>query len=133
MSGRTALPSAFFDQKGEKQRMLTVEKLRAYGAQVDAGLDRCMKNEAFYLRLVQMELNDPNFAALEAALSAGDQKAAFEAAHALKGAVGNLALTPIFEPVNEITELLRSANAADTGNLLPRIQKAYQELKALAD
>ena len=114
--------------------MLTVDKLRAYGAQVDAGLERCMKNEAFYLRLVQMELNDPNFAGLDAALAAGDAKAAFEAAHALKGAVGNLALTPIFEPVSELTELLRAADGTvHPGDLPARVQKAYQDLKALAD
>ena len=71
---------------------------------------------------------------LEKALSAGDIKAAFEAAHALKGAVGNLSLTPLYDPINEITELLRSASGpVDTGDLLPRIQKAYQELKALAE
>ena len=31
--------------------MLTIEKLQNYGADVDEGLNRCMKNEAFYLRL----------------------------------------------------------------------------------
>ena len=34
--------------------MLTIEKLKAYGANVDEGLSRCMNNETFYLRLVNM-------------------------------------------------------------------------------
>ena len=32
--------------------MLTVEKLKEYGADTGEGLNRCMNNEAFYLRLV---------------------------------------------------------------------------------
>ena len=113
--------------------MLTLEKLRAYGAQIDIGLERCMKNEAFYLRLVQMELNDPNLPALETALEAGDSRAAFEAAHALKGALGNLALKPLFDPISAVTDLLRHADGpVDTGDLMLRIRQAYEELKALA-
>ena len=114
--------------------MLTVEKLRAYGAQVDAGLDRCMKNEAFYLRLVNMELGDVNFAKLQDALSSGNMREAFEAAHALKGTLGNLALTPIYQPVTELTELLRNADGqADPGNLPQRIMESFAALKALAE
>ena len=32
--------------------MLTVETLRAYGADVDEGITRCMGNEQFYMKLV---------------------------------------------------------------------------------
>ena len=90
--------------------MLTIETLRAYGANVNEGLARCLNNEAFYLRLVKMSAMDKNFDRLNEALDAGDRQAAFEAAHALKGAIGNLALTPILEPVSALTEL-RSAAA----------------------
>ena len=72
--------------------MLTVDKLRAFGADVDDGLKRCMNNEAFYLRLVNMALDDPGVAHLQEAAEASDRKAAFEAAHALKGMLANLSL-----------------------------------------
>ncbi|MBQ9264365.1 MAG: Hpt domain-containing protein [Clostridia bacterium] len=112
--------------------MMTLEALQAYGADTEAGLARCMGMKDFYLRLVKMELADGNFDALATALNAGDMKAAFEAAHALKGAVGNLALTPLYTPIYEITELLRHADAPiDTGDLLPRIQQALADLRAL--
>ena len=112
---------------------MTLEQLKEYGADVQSGMNRCMNNEAFYLRLVQMEMGDASFDKLRAALDDGDMKAAFEAAHALKGAVGNLALTPIYEPVCQITELLRGASdPVDTGDLLPRILGALEALKALA-
>ena len=33
---------------------MTIEELKAYGADTDAGLQRCMNNESFYLRLVKI-------------------------------------------------------------------------------
>ncbi|MBQ9196441.1 MAG: Hpt domain-containing protein [Clostridia bacterium] len=114
--------------------MLTIEKLTDYGADIQSGLARCMNNEGFYLRLVNMELGDANFAKLNEALAAGDAKGAFEAAHALKGAAGNLSLTPIFEPVTALTEKLRGADTLpDVGDLPERVSKAFEALKALAE
>ena len=114
--------------------MLTIEKLREYGANVEEGLGRCMNNETFYLRLVNTELGDANFGKLQDALSSGKTQEAFAAAHALKGVLGNLALTPIYEPVAELTELLRNADGqADPGNLPERIMESFAALKALAE
>lgn len=113
--------------------MLTLDKLTAYGADTATGLARCMNNEGFYLRLVNMELSDGNFDKLHTALNAGNARDAFEAAHALKGALGNLALTPLYEPVAQATELLRHADGpVDAGDLPRQIRDAYQRLKALA-
>ena len=64
----------------------------------------------------------------------GDTVKAFEAAHAIKGAAGNLSLTPIFAPVSELTELLRGATAMpDTGDLAQRVLNAFEDLKKLAE
>lgn len=93
--------------------MLTIDKLRDYGANVDEGLARCMNNEAFYLRLVGMALGDASFEKLEQAVEQDDLEKAFEAAHALKGVLSNLSLTPICGPVSEMTELLRARKQAD--------------------
>ena len=94
--------------------MLTIEKLRAYGANVEEGMGRCMNNEAFYLRLVNMAADDGGFEKLRAAMENGDRKGSFEAAHALKGMLGNLALTPVSRPASELTELLRSEMGDET-------------------
>ncbi len=112
--------------------MITIEALNEYGADTQSGLTRCMGMKDFYIRLVRMELNDGNFEKLASALENKNMQEAFEAAHALKGAIGNLALTPIYDPVCELTELLRSAaGPVDTGDLLPRLQDALARLKAL--
>ena len=62
--------------------MLNTATLRAAGCDVDAGLARCVNNEALYIRLVNMALDDSNFSRLTDAVASGDLKAGFEAAHA---------------------------------------------------
>ena len=115
--------------------MLTLEKLRAYGADVDEGMGRCMNNEVFYLRLVNMAADDGGFEKLRAAMENGDRKESFEAAHALKGMLGNLALTPVSRPASELTELLRSETGGETEapRLLEEILTQRAKLLQLRD
>ena len=108
--------------------MLTIEKLRAWGADVDEAMERCLNNEAFYLRLVDKALQDPNFDKLKDAVGTGDLDKAFEAAHAIKGVLANLALTPILDPVREITELLRARTQTDYVPLLTDIDEQKARL-----
>ena len=111
--------------------MLTIDTLKAYGANVQEGLGRCMNNEAFYLRLVKMAAGDANFDKLDSALVAGDLTGAFEAAHALKGMLGNLSLTPVLTPVAEVTEVLRARTDTDYGSYQARIREQHQALMEL--
>lgn len=114
--------------------MLTLDKLRAYGADVDEGMGRCFNNEAFYLKLVGMGLGDGNFDKLSAAMEAGNAAAAFEAAHALKGSIGNLSLTPIFKPISEMTELLRGkSEMGNVAELYDQVMTALKEARKLLD
>lgn len=111
--------------------MLTIDAMRAFGANVDEGLGRCMNNEAFYLRLVDMAVKDAGFDRLRDALGANDLTAAFEAAHALKGVLGNLALTPILTPVSEATEHLRARREMDYSGYLTEILAQRDKLAQL--
>ena len=103
--------------------MLTIDSLRAYGANVDEGMTRCMNNEAFYFRLIGMALKDSRFDTLGEKIAGGDLQAAFEEAHALKGVLGNLALTPIYNPVSEMTEFLRARQNVDYSPYLTEMKK----------
>ena len=112
--------------------MLTIDALNTYGANTAEGLSRCFGNEAFYLRLVNMGLADPNFDRLRGALAAHDTAGAFEAAHALKGSLGNLSLTPLFEPISELTEKLRGQTApVDVDGLARIVFERLDEARAL--
>ena len=111
--------------------MLTVEALRAYGANVDEAMKRCMNNEMFYIRLVTKALQDPSFEQLSEAVCAGDLDRGFELAHALKGVTGNLALTPLYDPICKITELLRSRTETDYTGYLSTILEKKNELAGM--
>ncbi|MBQ3329191.1 MAG: Hpt domain-containing protein [Eggerthellaceae bacterium] len=110
---------------------MTLDDLRAFGADVDEGLARCMGKEDFYLRLVGMAQDETGYNKLEQAIADGDLKAGFEAAHGLKGVLGNLALTPLLEPVSEITELLRAGTEMDYSDLLAQIKEQKERFLAL--
>lgn len=112
--------------------MLTLEKLKDYGADVEKGLARCANNEALYLRLVKICIEELSQDALGEALKAGDYGRAFEAAHKLKGGVNNLALDPVSAPVSEITELLRNKTPCDYEKLYEEIVKESEKLISLA-
>lgn len=111
--------------------MLTLDALRDYGANVDEGLHRCMNMEAFYLKLFDSLKGDTRVDDLKDALEARDLDRAFEAAHALKGIYGNLSLTPLYHPIQEMTELLRARTDTDYTALMNEILAQKKKLDAL--
>ena len=117
----------------KEDALITIEKLEQWGADTKNGLARCLNNEDFYLKMVDMALNGDGFEKLGAALEKKDLKAAFEAAHALKGVMANLALTPLQEPVSQMTELLRAGTDMDYTPLYEEVMARYSELKSLRD
>lgn len=113
--------------------MLTIEALNEYGADTKEGVARCMGMEDFYLQLIATQLEDAGFSRFEEAIDSGDMTKAFDAAHALKGALANLALTPIAEPVSEITERLRNATGpVDVSDIMPKYKDALERLREIA-
>ncbi len=101
--------------------MITIDNLKAFGADTDEGLTRCYGNESLYLRLVNMIPAETNFDVLQQAINDNDLDKAFEASHALKGVLGNLSLTPMYEKCSEITELLRARTDMDYTLLLSEL------------
>ena len=111
--------------------MLTIDRLKDFGADTDEGLARCCENEALYLRLVNILPADENFDVLEKALAEGDLDRAFEASHALKGILGNLSLKPMYELCSRITELLRSRAEADYSTLVTELLAQRDVLRTM--
>ena len=112
--------------------MLTVEKLKEYGADTKQGLSRCAENEALYLRLVDITVRELSSGALGEALDAGDLEKAYYIAHKLKGGVNNLSLTPIAGPLCELTELLRNKTPGDYKALYAEMISKINALAALS-
>lgn len=111
--------------------MLTIETLNNFGVNTKEGLTRCMNNEKFYFKMLKMGLASDQFEKLGMAIESGKIDEAFEAAHALKGVLGNLALTPIYTPLAEMTELLRAGKSADYVEMYKPILELRNKLLAL--
>ena len=97
---------------------MTIEQLAELGANTEEGLKRCMGNEAFYLKMIPKALEADRYSRLEERIKEKELDKAFEEAHALKGILANLSLTPILKPVSEMTELLRSRTDTDYSDLI---------------
>ena len=111
--------------------MITIDALNTLGADAKSGLARCMDNEPFYIRMVTMALQDNGFEQLKEAVAAGDLDTAFERAHALKGVLGNVSLTSLYEPMSAITEELRARNQTDYTGHLDAIFTELEKYRAL--
>lgn len=111
--------------------MMTIESLKAAGANVEEGLARCLNKEDFYLKMVNMGLTNQNFQLLGTAIEAKDFDRAFELCHSLKGVIGNLSLTPLYDLICQLTEMLRSKTDADCTGLYSQIMTMQEKLLAL--
>ena len=108
--------------------MLTIEEAYAQvGGNYEDVLKRLM-NETLVRRFMGKFLEDTSFADLKAGLEAGDAKAAFMAAHTLKGVCLNLGFLGLFEPANEITEALRGGSLEGTAELFPKVEAEYNNV-----
>ena len=93
----------------------------AYGADYNSTMARFMGNEALYVKFLDMLFKDDNLEKLGTALGQQDYEAAFAAAHTLKGVVGNMGLTPLFNAVCAIVESLRKREVPEDYNVLYQI------------
>lgn len=113
--------------------MLTIDKLKEFGANTEEGLTRCMNMTEFYLKMVGKAMDGAHLEELEAAVNAKDLTRAFELAHAQKGVFANLSLTPLLGPVSEMTELLRAGTDTDYTPYLTEAKAQLEKLRALMD
>ncbi len=113
--------------------MITIEKLNAFGADTSEGLARCYGNEALYIKLVKMIPAEKNFDLLKQSLDEGNLDAAFEAAHGLKGVLGNLSLTEMYDKCSQMTELLRARTQTDYSGMLAGLLDMRDKLAALCE
>ncbi len=111
--------------------MLTLDKLAEFGVDTKEGMGRCMNNEAFYFKMIALGLSNEYFDTLETAVAEKDSEQAFEAAHALKGVIGNLAIGPIYDPLAEMTEMLRAKKDADYVSMYRPIKELRDKLLAM--
>lgn len=79
-------------------------------------------------RFIKKFPSDESFCSLKNALSDGDVKAAFIAAHTLKGLCLNLCFTDLAAASSAVTESLRSENIDQAKLQFPEVERLYEIL-----
>lgn len=107
------------------------QRFKASGNDYDAALERTAGDRELLSQLMSMFLADGSFVELKAAFDGDDCKAAFAAAHSLKGSSGMLGMTALFASASEITELLRAGDLAAAKTVLPGLSAEYNAVSTL--
>ena len=105
--------------------MTTLEQAyHELGADYEGVTTRLM-GDALVARFVGEFFEDENFAKLGEALAAQDVKAAFMAAHTLKGVCQNLGFDNLYAPSSELTEVLRAGSLEGADELYAKVAAEY--------
>ena len=104
----------------------------AYGIDHEDALDRFGGNSALFRRLAGKYADDGHFAALEAAMAAGDYDQAYREAHALKGVAGNLSFARLYDLMSQIAHALREGSPETAERLMPDAAEAHTQARAAA-
>lgn len=108
--------------------------LESAGIAPETGIERFMGNESMYRKFACRFMDDGNYAALLEAMEAGDAKAAFTAAHTLKGVCGNLSFDRLYTQIQQMVDSLRNGNLDEARLQLPGLTSAYEmAVKALKE
>ena len=99
------------------------------GSDYNAALARLM-DDAFITKLLTRFKADQNYANLLATMDGGDYKAAFTAAHTLKGLALNMGMDGLGNAASELTEALRgdSPDGEKGKTLLPAVVSEYKKV-----
>ncbi|NCC67445.1 MAG: Hpt domain-containing protein [Clostridia bacterium] len=109
-----------------------INMLRDWGCDTDCIGGRFLGNEDFFLQMLQLGIADKNYPALQNAVCTGNVNDAFVYAHALKGTLGNLGITPAYELVSAMLEPLRHGDGSRMEADFRAFAEAFEKLKSIA-
>jgi HPt (histidine-containing phosphotransfer) domain-containing protein len=107
------------------------QKLMLYGADTVRALERFGGNLQVYRECIALFVSGDSFARLKGALLSGNTADAFDISHAMKGAAGNLGLTPMLDAISEIVEPLRGGAAPDLSAETDELERQRKQLEEM--
>lgn len=108
--------------------MTVFEKIEALGANVKEGENRFGGDRDFYLELLKMVPSNVESMPVLSMLEAGDYDTALSNAHTLKGIMGNLSLTPLYEAYSDIVNHLRHDERTEAMDIIKEILPIQEEI-----
>ena len=108
-----------------------IDALRDWGCDTGCIATRFIGKEDFYRNMLQIGVTDKHFEPLKQAVECGDVVAAFENAHAMKGTLGNLGITPAYNRVVDLVEPLRHEDATNMREHFEAFAESYEKFCAI--
>ena len=107
---------------------MTIREVYVYvGGNYDETVKR-LGSEEIVNRFAERFLSDGSFRSLEKAFEAGDEEAAFRAAHTLKGVAKNLGFSDLGESASVLTEILRNRVFDGAKPVFEKVKSDYERL-----
>ncbi len=101
--------------------MNLIQELKNLGVNTDEGLQRVGGNLSLYERMLVKLKDMIKDSPIQMDFDCNDYSDIIEAAHTIKGASGNLAVTPIFESYSEFVKLLREEQPEQAKKILEKV------------
>ena len=105
-----------------------LEELKSLGVDVDGGIKRLSGKQSLYERMMFKFLDMMKKSVISPDFDSNDYTDVIEVAHALKGAAGNLSVTPIYEAYGQIVDLLRNQKPEEARKILEDILPKQKEI-----
>lgn len=87
--------------------MSMIAELKELGANTDEAMGRFLNNEALYEKMLKKLPDSMKSGQALEAIESGNIDSAIEITHTMKGVLGNLSITPLYEAYTNIVALLR--------------------------
>ncbi len=110
--------------------MSLLEELKDLGVNIDEAVERFMGNQSLYEKMLKKFPDMLNKASINPDFDCNDYTEVIEKTHAVKGAAGNLSLTPIYEAYTKIVDLLRNGQPEQAQIILKEIQPVQAQIIA---
>ncbi len=107
--------------------MSLMQDLRDLGADPDAGVKRMGGNSALYERMIKKLKDMLKESPVGMDFDCNNYDDMIEAAHAIKGAAGNLSVTPIYEAYSKFVDLLRGQQPEEAKKILEKVLPVQKE------
>ena len=110
-----------------------LEELKAKGVNTEEGLNRLMNNTGLYQRMLLKLADMLRKSPVDLDFDNNDCTTAIEQAHALKGATGNLSVTPLYEAYSKAVDLLRAGKPEEAREVLRNLIPVQEEILTIIE
>ncbi len=110
-----------------------IQQLNDLGCDTKSAINRLLGSEATYLTFLEKYKKTFHVAELGELLNQKQYQDAFDCVHNIKGAAGNLGLTPLYNASSTLTEKLRANDYTDLESIYQQLSDAYRDFLAAVE